>query len=218
MKLALLLSCSLQFALVAQNCLGQIAQEPNAGTLDQVLPLFDLHDDPMLGAAHKLRQAGVQICFEEVQLNPVRDRLFDQNGTPVGVRKKTFSLHLANRTIRSILDDLVTVDSEYVWEGPTMQGQVMILPRAGSVLNWNLNLKLSNEPRIDAIQTKLLLRQHHVSMFWRGSYENYNTEVNQDFENRSIKEILNELVSAGPKLCWTLAGFEGQRILSFESC
>lgn len=202
-------------------------QVQTSAILEREIPVFDVTNVPMLLAVSKLRELGVRACFEEVELDPHRDRVFNEKQEPVGVRKLAFSLHLQKKTVKEILDALSKADGEYAWKLDTNSGVINIYPtspvpgqqNAGSVLNWTVDrLDTDGKGRLVVLQDDLNLKAHSITPFWRGSYEHYNSPISLHVKNTPVTEILNKISSATPQLCWTLAGFKGGRILTVVPC
>ena len=216
--------------LVAVVCLIQLARAGESGGvvfLDRRIPLFEAHNEPMLEAVAQLRKSGARVCFEEVELDPVTDRVPDPRTGQIQIRKKTFSVRMKNASVKEILDAIVQSDGEYVWQADSQDQLIEILPGARtsngvvvrSVLDWQVSLAqgLSGK-RLDIIRRQLDLEQHTVYFFWRGPYEVLNPPVTLRAQSSPIRSILNQLVSAEPRMCWTLAGFKGGRIFSCVPC
>lgn len=187
--------------------------------LDREIPVFEVDNAPMLLAVSRLRELGVRVCFEEVEIDPHRDRVFNEKHEPVGVRKLAFSLRMQNKSVRAILDALVRADGEYTWKLDIESGVVNIFPTAGSVLNWTVDkLDAEGKGRLTVLQDDLNLKAHSMTLFWRGSYDYYNASLSLHIRNTPVVNLLNKISSVQPQLCWTLAGFKGGRILTVVPC
>jgi len=195
--------------------------------LEREIPGFEVSSVPMLVAVSKLRELGVMVSFEEVELDPNRDRIFNERNEPVGVRKLAFSLRLQAKSTRQILDALVNADGEYTWKLDTDSGMINIFPKspvpgqqyAGSVLNWTVDkLDIKGKGRLAVLQEDLSLKAHNITLFWRGSYDHYDSPISLNTKSTPVIEILNKISSAPRQLCWTLAGFKGGRILTLVPC
>ncbi len=224
-----MLANTTQLAGAVLICVGLLAtpQIQTSATLEREIPIFDVANVPMLLAVSKLRELGVRACFEEVELDPQHDRIFNEKQQPVGVRKSVFSLHLEKKTVREILDALTKADGGYAWKLDTNTGVINIFPAspiskqpyAGSVLNWIVErLDTEGKGRLVVLQDDLNLKAHSITPFWRGSYDYYNSPISLHVKNTPLTEILNKISSAPPQLCWTLAGFKGGRILTVVPC
>lgn len=192
---------------------------PPSSLLETKIAVFDIVKAPMLEAVRHLRDSGLRVTLEEVELSADRDRIFNDQDEPVGVRKTEITIHLTNKTLREVLDSLTTADREYEWKSDVRLRLISILPRAGSVLNWRVpKLNMSSKGRLQAIQEDLSLQSHQVSVFWRGPYEAYDRPISLATENIAVLDALNMISLQDPSLCWTLAGFKGGRILTFVPC
>jgi len=202
----------------------------NADFLDRKIRVIGLRGQPMLEAVTQLRRAGVPVCFEEVEIDHITDRTVDPRSGDVRIRKTTFSISMKDANVREILNALVRSDSEYVWQADSRDQLIEILPgkiaSSGvvlkSVLDWQVSFEQGlTGKRLDIIkdiEDQIGMKQHNVYLMWRGPWDFYNPVVTLQAQSGSARSVLNQLVSFEPKLCWTLAGFKGGRILSCVPC
>lgn len=201
---------------------------------------FVLENEPMVQAVAKLRLLGVQICFEQVRTDPIR--VIDKDGRRVEYGGQTnIVVKLHEATIKDILNELVSKDTQYVWERWRNSEVINIIPRKNPVLNWTVDkIVIENKPvrevlgiqigrknskDVSILQDKLGLRKHKVfdGLVIRGTAKWLETPISLKMENASIRDCLNAIctqVKIGwpvrtHRLCWTLAGLGDKRGLNF---
>ncbi len=195
--------------------------------LDRKIPVFEVGGQPMAMATTQLLKAGVAVCFEEVELDAARDRTVDPQTREVHVHKKTFSLRMENASVKEILDALVRADGEYVWQADSQNRLVEVLPgtvaadgvTVKSVLDWQPSIARDLKgKRLDLIAQDLGVAEHGIYLLWLDTNDALNRGATLRAQSAPVRSILNQLLSAEPKLCWSLGGFRGTRALSCVPC
>src|SRR5579864_5081298 len=173
--------------------------------LDARLEHFDL-DDAIFGdgiSELSLRNIeGLHLGFEEV----IREKIQDN---PRAVSPH-FSLHLRNKTVREVLDELCRSDLRYAWseDGSTIN----IYPRAterdeSHLLNLRIDrITVNNIPDPDQALTPLskLFPGQQIGYFGPGLGSNtYAERWTMTFEDLTVRQFIDRLAEhIGPQTSW----------------
>jgi hypothetical protein len=146
--------------------------------------------------------------------------------TPIGFKKKTFTLVENNLTVRAFLDRLMQLDNAYVWrnEGTNQAPVIVIQPRTKSALDWSVP-SICGSPQ-DLSSTTLygpggkltvLLQAHSISRVEVSNKRLPGVQVDLCRDHLTARDALDLTIgAAGHDLSWSLSGIKGLRWLSFQ--
>jgi len=186
--------------------------------LDIRLKHFDVTGAVLRDALSELSLKSVNelhLGFEEI----IRDKIQDDPRA----QSPHFSLQLADKSVREILDEICRSDIRYTWsqDGATIN----VFPRAtagDSSYLLNLPIKkivISDIPNPDQALTPLskLFPGEQIGYFGPGLGDNdYEKPWTASFEHVTVRQFINRAAeNMGPQTSWVWEGGKGERMFTF---
>lgn len=192
--------------------------EAHLKPLDARLEHFDVEDTVFREGISELSLRnidGLHLGFEEI----IREKIQDD---PKAVSPH-LSLHLQNKTVREVLDELCRSDLRYTWSEDG--SSVNIYPRAiagdeSHLLNLRINkITLENiaDPDQALIPLSKLFPAQQVGYFGPGLGSNtYAAPWTVTFENITVRQFIDRLAEhIGQQTSWVWEGGKGERMFTF---
>jgi hypothetical protein len=208
---------SLLGILLLPQLLGTDLAQNNHGTpASQVIADFNFHGGALIDAIAELSSTPgleLHIGFEEI----IRDRITDPRD-----RSIRFELHLVNRTVGQVLDDLCKLDPRYTWS--TDGDSVNVFPHTiqkNPAYLMNLEIEeigLSNVSNPDKTlkQLHVLFPAPQVGYMQSGGQNEYTAPWSVKFERLSVRQFINRIAEhMGPRTSWVWQGGQNERMFTF---
>lgn len=209
-----------QFLAVLALSRPLVAREPIplGPPLNATIQRFEVTDAVLRDAVSELslqKIEGLHLGFEEV----IRHRVQDD---PKSVSPH-FSIHLENKTVRGILDEMCRADTRYTWAQDG--GTVNIYPKAtvsleGYLLNLQISkLSLEGAPDPDHALTPLSKEfpSQQIGYFGPGLGNNsYRQPWTVTFESLTARQFINRVAEhMGGSTAWVWEGGNDERMFTF---
>jgi hypothetical protein len=189
---------------------------PAQPPLDARVQSFDVTDAIFRDAVSELslkKVEGLHLGFEEI----IRDRI-QQDPRSISPH---FAIHLENKTIRDILDEICRVDSRYTWSQDGMT--INIYPRESvGLADYLLNLKITRlsldkvpDPGQAVTSLSKEFPDEQVGYYGPGlgSYT-YAQPWTVTFESLTVRQFINRIAEhVGPQTSWVWEG--GRKEMGF---
>jgi hypothetical protein len=208
---------------ITASTLGQSSYEHRTeqvrvSTLDVKVAHFDVDDAILRDGLSELSSKnlkGLHLGFEEI----LRDKIQDE----VRAQSPRFSLHLQEKTVREVLDELCRLDIRYAWSqnGATIN----VYPRAtADDTSYLLNLLIdkivvSDISNPDQALTPLSKKfpDQYVGYFPPGlGNDTYAEPWTATFEGLTVRQFIDRLAEhMGPETSWVWQGGKDERMFTF---
>jgi hypothetical protein len=192
------------------------AQKTHDSPGSQVIADFNFHGGALIDAIAELSSMPgleLHIGFEEI----IRNRITDPRD-----RSVRFELHLANRTVGQVLDELCKLDPRYTWS--TDEDSVNIFPRAipkdpSYLMNLQIEeIGLSNllNPNRALKRLHVLFPAQQVGYMQTGGQNEYSAPWSVKFKRLSVRQFINRIAEhMGPRTSWVWQGGQNERMFTF---
>ena len=168
---------------------------------------------------------GWRICFEEVKLDPARDRIEDREGQ-ISWRKKKISIQIGKgSTIKDVLNKLVGLDEAYDWYQYEKSTIYVVYPTTKRTSSSNESEMLWETEAIDAKETALKsvmeedlkTGQHNIYLLPRPNDKLLTRSITVALRKMPFRDALNAILLKEEDLYWALGGIS-RRALFLGSC
>lgn len=127
----------------------------------------------------------------------------------LNAERKSFSLNLEQASLDKILNEIVLIDENYIWETDEKTGIINIYPKQNDLLNWKINyLSIKGMSVKDIFMEKdlLELKKHNIEFFTgRGNLSWLDAKITLNINDLSARDVLNLLCKQLPfKARWQI--------------
>ena len=180
-----------------------------------------------LNQLRELKTKGPLAALDETRLNAYEQMAVAQRAnTLIGFKKKTFKLVQKNVSVRTLLNKVTELDSDYTWKnyGSDASPLVVIQPKQTTVLDWPVPAICGSPEELSARtlygvggRLTLLFQGHSISRLEIRGSEPRDLQLPVCQNQLVARDVLNLTIrAAGNNQSWSLAGIKGLRWLTFQ--